>query len=534
MFLRLRHFSAVLALVGSVFQGQIGRLEAQEAYPRSRIGRFEVDGLDFRPTGAWRKGAERVRSNRFGLMGLRALSVLNGRSAMTRVSGTYFVPVVPITFSNTTPPFPATQYQNVLFSPSPSAEPYSVRSYYQEMSRGSVTISGVVLDWVVADSADVYYEDGCNGVGVKVSCPHGGRPFVNLLLEALKANDTGALHWGQFDNDGPDGLPNSGDDDGVVDFVTFLQPKVDGACGAPGIWAHRFFMSAWTGSPYQTKSPRRGPGGVVLPGQFIEVDDYTMQSAVGGATACNGSSIMPVGTVAHETGHAFGLPDLYDTNLRSPLVTQGIGEWGIMGSGNYTQPYSPSRFEAWSLAELGWVAIDTLVNSRSVRLGPVAISDTVLYIGVPNTDEYFLLENRQPIGSDSAQINAECRFGARSCAKGPGLLVWHIDQGEIDARGFRQGNRVNTGPIQGVALLQADGLNQLREPGAKNRGDPGDPFPGSQENHTLSDATLPPSVDNQGATAGPHARLDIPDIDGSAVPSKTAAGVVNESPAGYR
>jgi M6 family metalloprotease-like protein len=517
-----------------VFQGQIGRLEAQEAYPRSRIGRFEVDGLDFRPTGAWRKGAERVRSNRFGLMGLRALSVLNGRSAMTRVSGTYFVPVVPITFSNTTPPFPATQYQNVLFSPSPSAEPYSVRSYYQEMSRGSVTISGVVLDWVVADSADVYYEDGCNGVGVKVSCPHGGRPFVNLLLEALKANDTGALHWGQFDNDGPDGLPNSGDDDGVVDFVTFLQPKVDGACGAPGIWAHRFFMSAWTGSPYQTKSPRRGPGGVVLPGQFIEVDDYTMQSAVGGATACNGSSIMPVGTVAHETGHAFGLPDLYDTNLRSPLVTQGIGEWGIMGSGNYTQPYSPSRFEAWSLAELGWVAIDTLVNSRSVRLGPVAISDTVLYIGVPNTDEYFLLENRQPIGSDSAQINAECRFGARSCAKGPGLLVWHIDQGEIDARGFRQGNRVNTGPIQGVALLQADGLNQLREPGAKNRGDPGDPFPGSQENHTLSDATLPPSVDNQGATAGPHARLDIPDIDGSAVPSKTAAGVVNESPAGYR
>ena len=65
-----------------------------------------------------------------------------------------------------------------------------------------------------------------------------------------------------------------------MDFVTFLQPKVDGACGAPGIWAHRYFMSAWNGSPYKTKSPRRGAGGVILPGQFILVDDYTMVTFV--------------------------------------------------------------------------------------------------------------------------------------------------------------------------------------------------------------------------------------------------------------
>jgi len=528
---RYRYFSTVIGLVGCLCQVQVAAVRAQEAYPRSRIGRFEVDGLDFRPEGAWRKGSERVRSNRVGLLGLRALSVLNGRGAMTRVAGTYFVPVVPITFNNTAPPFPAAQYENVLFNPSPSAEPYSVRSYYREMSRGSVTISGVVLDWVVADSADLYYEDGCNGVGVKVSCPHGGRPFVNLLLEALKADDTGALDWGQFDNDGPDGLPNSGDDDGVVDFVTFLQPKVDGACGAPGIWAHRYFMSAWNGSPYTTKSPRRGAGGAILPGQFIKVDDYTMQSAVGGATACNGSAIMPVGTVAHETGHAFGLPDLYDTDLRSPSVTQGIGEWGIMGSGNYTQPYSPSRFEAWSLAELGWVAIDTLGTSRSVRLSPVSTSDTVLYVGVPNTDEYFLLENRQAIGSDSAQINDACVFGTRSCAKGPGLLVWHIDQGIVDARGFRLGNRVNTGRIQGVALVQADALNQLREPGGKNRGDPGDPFPGSTNNHALGDLTFPASVDNQGATAGFMLDSIYQDVDGSVAfrYTRTTAGLVNVS-----
>ena len=52
---------------------------------------------------------------------------------------------------------------------------------------------------------------------------------------------------------------------------------------------------------------------------------------------------MPIGTMAHETGHAFGLPDLYDTDLRSASVTQGIGEWGIMGSGELHPAVQPLR-----------------------------------------------------------------------------------------------------------------------------------------------------------------------------------------------
>ncbi len=158
--------------------------------------------------------------------------------------------------------------------------------------------------------------------------------------------------WGQFDNDGPDGQPNSGDDDGFVDFVTFLQADQDGACpGSPHIWAHRFIIRAWNGgSPYVTRTPWTGH-----PGEFLKVDDYIMQSALGGTTACDVLAPMPIGTVAHETGHTFGLPDLYDTELNSSLATQGIGEWGLMGSGNYARPYSPSRYEAWSLFEMGWV-----------------------------------------------------------------------------------------------------------------------------------------------------------------------------------
>jgi M6 family metalloprotease-like protein len=338
---------------------------------------------------------------------------------------------------------------------------------------------------------------------VLAPCPHGGVRLGELLLEGLRQTDDGSVDWGGFDNDGADGLPNSGDDDGVVDFVLFLQPEVDGACGTTNLWAHRYDLAVWNGgSPYVTRSPRKGSDGQPIPGSYILVRDYTLQSAVGGAGACADGGIMPIGTVSHEIGHAFGLPDLYDTNLRSAAVTQGVGEWSIMGSGNYTQPYSPAAFDAWSLAELGWIALDSLAAEQSVNLAPVALGNSALYAPVPGTDEYFLFENRQALGSDSAQMNPECRFRARACNKGPGLLIWHIDQGQINAHGFNRDNRVNSGVVHGVALVQADGLEELRAPGGRDRGDGGDPWPGTTGATRFGPATTPAALDNLGRTAG--------------------------------
>jgi len=471
------------------------------AYPRSRAGLFEVQGLDFRADGAWRPRSDPARSARRALLGRGAYARLN-QPAAPRVAGSFRVPVIPIAFANVAAPFPTGAYQTVLFDPAPPGAPYSVHSYYTEMSRGQVAIDGLVFGWVTADSTDTYYEDGCNGVGVLGPCAHQGRPFGELLIEALQASDTGTTDWGQFDNDGPDGLPNSGDDDGVVDFVLFLHPEVDGACGTTNIWSHRFDLAGWNaGSGYVTRSPVRDAAGQPIAGRFLVVRDYTMQSAVGGRDACTAGQLMSIGTVAHETGHAFGLPDLYDTNLQSLSVTQGVGEWSIMGSGNYSQPYSPAGFDAWSLAELGWIAVDSLPEGGTV-LGPVAASDTVRALGVPGTDEYFLFENRQALGSDTAQLNPACQFRGRSCAKAPGVLIWHIDLGQIVANGFRRGNRVNSGPVHGVALVQADGLNELRTPGSRNRGDGGDPWPGATQHTFLGDTTNPAALDNQGLTAG--------------------------------
>lgn len=471
----------------------------QAQYPRAQRGQFEVRGLDFRRDGAWRKRVDAIRQRRHRLLRSGSFSALNrsltAEPGAEHVAGEVIVPVIPIAFKNVAAPYPVERYDDVFFGSAPAGGRYSLKTFYEELSNGNITVEGSVFPWIVADSTDAYYEDGCNGIGVLAPCPQRAvSRFGQLLLRTLdqvSQGTSGLTVWSPFDNDGPDGQPNSGDDDGVVDFVTFLQADRDGACpGSPHIWAHRFVIRAWNGgSPYVTKTPWNGH-----PGQFLKVDDYIMQSAVGGNTACDGSAIMPIGTVAHETGHAFGLPDLYDTDLSNTRVTQGIGEWGLMGNGNYARPYSPSRYEAWSMFELGWVAVDTLSAGRVIQLSPVASSDTILYLPVAGTDEYYLFENRQAQESDTAQMNPA--FGSRQ--KSPGLLVWHIDQGQLDEHGFDGDNRVNVGPVHGVALVQADGRNDLGQPGGQNRGDLGDPFPGSLGNTALCRSTNPASRDNQG------------------------------------
>ncbi len=508
-----------LGLIG-LLAGTVATVGAAQR-PNAQLGRFEVPGMDWAPTSAWRGRAALVRANRWAAIQRGDIGALNGQRALLSsgrpgggaqslaVTGTFFVPVIAIAYNNVDVAYPLPDFQKVLFgSPPPDQRPFTLKSYYEQVSNGRIRMDGRVFDAVRVDSSNTYYENGCNGIGVRTACPDNGQRFGNMLiaiLDSVSNRAGGDTVWTQFDNDGPDGLPNSGDDDGDVDFVTFLQPAVDGACGAPGVWAHRFVVAAWNGgSKYVTKTPQRNVSGQPIPGSFIRVNNYTIQSQVGGASGCSGSFIMPIGTVSHETGHAFGLPDLYDTDPTGS-GTEGLGEWGIMGSGNYSRAYSPTGYDAWSLNELGWVTVDTLGASRTITTGPRQTTDTIFLARLEANNELMLIENRQAVESDTAALNinaggtsATCRS---NCRKGPGLLLWHIDLARI-AQG-RGSNRVNTGSIQGVALEQADGLNNLRSNGStRNRGDIGDPYPGSTGNTKWTLTTQPAALSNFGEYAG--------------------------------
>jgi len=100
--------------------------------------------------------------------------------------------------------------------------------------------------------------------------------------------------------------------------------------------------------------------------------------------------------------------------------------------------------------------------TSTVELRPAAsAADFVKLYPNGNTSslEYFLLENRQPVGNDRDWEHVGlCR----------GLVIWHIDQQVVQSRYLS--NYVNTLPSAGgpphfgAAVLEADGDASLRSP----------------------------------------------------------------------
>jgi M6 family metalloprotease-like protein len=486
--------------------------------------RWEVPGFDFAPDGVWRGRARHIAPARATLLSQGAFGRLNQALAAPlaapalgapAVMGVLKVPAILMRFADTNVGalYDTASYDGVLFGSSPPAgRPYTIRTFYEQLSHGLFSMQGQVLGWAALSKIEGSYTGGtdctgnpfgthnCNGIWNSPTTS----PIDSLqagLKEALAILDAQGVDWGQFNNDGPDGIPNSGDDDGYVDMAIFVHPNVDGACGGNNnVWSHRYVLL----TPYVTKTPWTGH-----PGQFIQVRDYTIQSGVGGSTGCDGTQIMPIGTAAHESGHGLDLPDLYDTRF----VSEGAGEWGLMGSGNWTHPFSPSRMEAWSLSQLGWVTVAPLTTSGRYSFGPATLAESTYVVRVQGANprgEYFLLENREALLADTAMIAYHCRvwYGATpppSC--GGGLLIWHVDSTQIANNGFHVSNLVNDGPIHGVALEQADGRGNLdANPttsscrgagvGCTDRGDAGDPYPGATGNTAFSSTTQPAATKN--------------------------------------
>ncbi|MBW3535957.1 MAG: M6 family metalloprotease domain-containing protein, partial [Gemmatimonadetes bacterium] len=314
----------------------------------------------------------------------------------------------------------------------------------------------------------------------------GGSSRVGQFVVELLVPLSSSVDWGRFDNDGPDGVPNSGDDDGYVDVLAVMHPTHGAECGDPGIydrvWSHRWSLSGALGQVFDTGTPSASGG-------FIKIDDYTIQPVL----ACSPTgAINQIGVFAHELGHGFGLPDLYATGDSGHA---GIGRWGLMGTGSWGcgafDPDRPCHMSAWSKAALGWVDVETLPREAdlgTVALDPVVTSGRVLMVDAGDgSGEYFLLENRQRQGYDASLPE-------------PGLLVWHIDPDQVGRRW--PVNAVNSDPRHmGVWLRQADGRDDLGRVGG-NRGDTGDPFPGSGGAAAFHAGSSPRSFSHRGTATG--------------------------------
>lgn len=493
------HLVRTLGLVALLSAIAVGQSSAQ----RTRNHHWEVPGFDFRKDGVLRTRARAVRATRARLLSTGQFATLNqSRTApqgaapspsSTALTGVLNVPAILFRYKDSpAPPFPESNYDDVLFAAAPTGaaagRPYTLRSYYNEMSNGLFDIQGNAYGYANLDSAEVWYVGGtsttcqqgnpfgspnCNGLfsGLAIS------RMQSALREALIKLDT-QIDFSQYAVAGE------------VPLVLFMHQAIGAECGPPSapenhLWAHRFSLNP----PFQTQD-----GGVT-------VSDYVLQPAVGGASSCNGTQIMPIGTVAHETGHGFGLPDLYDTSNES----EGIGQWGLMSSGSFTSGLSPSRMEAWSLNELGWVTVAPITTTGTYAFNAAPFSDTAFYVRVQGANprgEYFLLENRQRQQADSAMVRIHCRQAGNPAGCGGGLLVWHVDSAQI-ARGAPS-NGMNAGLIHGLAVVQADAFGNLDASpagvncpstsitlGCSDRGDAGDLYPGTTSNPAFVFRTSP-------------------------------------------
>ncbi|MBI4710124.1 MAG: M6 family metalloprotease domain-containing protein [Nitrospirae bacterium] len=321
----------------------------------------------------------------------------------------------------------------------------TVRVYYQEVSYGTLTLVTVnlpsSLDWGTAPNTYAYYTANNYGLG---SYPRNAQKLVEDIVDLVDSY----VDFSQYDNDG----------DGQLDALTVVHagPGAEFTGSTGDIWSHQWGIT-----------PRLKDG--------VYISNYSMEpeymQTPGDAT---------IGVFAHELGHVFGLPDLYDYGYDSA----GAGDWSLMagGSWNGTNGSSPAHFDAWSRSELGFVTPQVVsANTTGVNIPAVETSPSVFYVwnsGLTN-NEYFLVENRQKTGYDAS-------------LPGSGMLIWHIDENMAsnDSQCLNM-NNCSCPSHYKVALEQADGLLQLEK--NQSQGNGGDPFPGTSNKTSFSSSSTPNS-----------------------------------------
>lgn len=367
------------------------------------------------------------------------------------ITGQAKILVILMDFTDVTfdPAHDANYWQTMLFSTAPGAK--SLANYYAEVSNGQFTVSGSVAPIVVHSGSTMEYYGADTATG---GLDRANGPIYEMAREAVQKLDAAGFDFRPFDQtDLADRNGNHiiNEPDGYVDHLMIIHagPGQEGnppVYGTNAIWSHR-------GSIYPAQTV-----------DGIQAANYTTEPEDG-----------EMGVFAHEFGHDLGLPDLYDI---SSSTSEGIGKWDLMAGGSWNFVGSdlpgttPAGLSAWSKVKLGWLTpapISANQNGLAIAAGAADRLD------VPGTSgkEYFLLENRQQTGFDAG-------------IPGHGLLVWHVDDAISPPD-----NTDNSSEVihPRVALVQADGLLDLEK--GVNRGDSGDPFPGSFHATDFNDATAP-------------------------------------------
>lgn len=255
------------------------------------------------------------------------------------------------------------------------------------------------------------------------------------------------------------------DGNGVVDqvFIIFAGYSQAQGADANSIWPHESQLSGYN------------LAGKDKNGNSVAISTYGCASELSGDS---GKDLDGIGTACHEFSHCLGLPDMYDTDYSGGY---GMGYWDVMDGGSYLDssrtPAGYTSYERWFSGWMEPVEIKELTQITDMKPLATHAEAYVLYNEGRKKDitgEYYLLENRQPVGFDAKLY-------------GHGLLILHVDYN----KNAWERNGVNDDPNhQHLTIIPAD--NEFGE--SSYRSLAGDPWPGVSGNTMLSNYTNPAST----------------------------------------
>lgn len=311
----------------------------------------------------------------------------------------------------------------------------SIIDYFYSQSNGKFDPQFDIIGPVTLSQKRAYY--GGNNSSGNDKDPEG---MVSEACQLAKAQGL-VPDYSIYDND----------KDGEVDVIYTIYAGVGESSSdvAESVWPHQYWLKYSSGG-------------------CPTYDGVTLNKY-----ACNnelyGNEIDGIGTFCHEFSHCLGLPDFYDTNYRYT----GMYVWDLLDMGSYNgDGHIPCGYSAYERNFMGWMDIEELSEAATIELNPLNSDQGKAYriTNPSDPNEYFILENRQLTGWDSALC-------------GHGMLVFHVTYDE-DAWNR---NIVNNYPLQRMTLLPADGYfldNPASLPDTLSLA--GDPYPGITKNAAIN------------------------------------------------
>lgn len=225
------------------------------------------------------------------------------------------------------------------------------------------------------------------------------------------------------------------DGDGEADQVFFLYAGLGQASGgsAGTIWPHESELRYW-------------PCGV-LSYSTGKINTYACANELQPETQGSSRYISAgIGTICHEFSHCLGFADMYDTTGGGGY---GMSVFDVMDQGSYNgNGFVPCNYTAFERIYAGWVEAIELESPATVK-DMKSVSDygrPFIMYNYKNTNEYFLMENRQNTGWDKGLYGSN------------GLLIVHVNY--VPSRWANNSVNSSAEKIQCCTVVNADGSRE--------------------------------------------------------------------------